>query len=87
MISEGNGKGKIILTDRRMLIVDGVNNVLSFDDGYVLLSTALGDLCVEGEDLKIENLTKERGEISVSGTVSALYYREKTAKKRKRGVE
>ena len=56
MISNENGKGKIIVTDRHSLLVDGVNNVLSFDEGFVLLSTSLGDLAVEGEYLKIENL-------------------------------
>lgn len=76
-------KGKIVVTDRKSTVLDGVENVLSFDEGYILLATSLGELTVEGEGLKIENLSKESGEITVSGRICALYYKDKNMKKRK----
>lgn len=80
---EPQAKGKIIITDRKSTVLDGVENVLSFDESYITLSTSLGELNIEGDGLKIENLSKESGEITVSGRICALYYKEKKSKKRK----
>ncbi len=76
-------KGKITVVDRKSMTLDGVENVLGFDEGYVAISTSLGDVHIEGEGLKIENLSKEKGEILISGRPSAIYYKEKSLKKRK----
>lgn len=80
---DAQAKGKITVTDRKSIVLDGVDNVLSFDENYIALSTSLGELNVEGEGLKIENLSKENGEITVCGRIGALYYKEKNLKKRK----
>ena len=50
-------KGNVKLTDRETLSVDGVVNVGSFDENFVTIATSLGELNVEGESLKIENLS------------------------------
>ena len=78
-----NTHGKITLTDRKTLVLDGVENVASFDESCVLISTALGEVGIEGEGLKIENLSKERGEILICGIVSAIYYKEKPKGRKK----
>ena len=75
------GKGRVLLTDRSELVLDGALGVLSFDEGFVAVKTELGEINVEGEGLRIENLSKEKGEILIRGTVTAIYYK---ASKRQR---
>jgi sporulation protein YabP len=76
-------KGNVKLTDRETLSVDGVVNVGSFDENFVTIATSLGELNVEGESLKIENLSNERGEIFIRGKINAVYYKDKVQKRRK----
>ena len=76
-------KGTVCLKDKKVIVIDGVENVLSFDESYATMSTALGEISVEGSDLKIESLSKEKGEITVKGNIIAFYYKEKPAKKRR----
>ncbi|MBR2465644.1 MAG: YabP/YqfC family sporulation protein [Clostridia bacterium] len=76
-------RGKVTLTDRKTLVIDGVQNVLNFDETYASVSTSLGEVGIEGEDLKIENLSKEKNEVTVCGKISAFYYKEKISKKKR----
>ncbi len=70
---ETNVKAKIILTIGQSFSMEGVNDIRGFDDGYVSLDTASGKITVEGSDLKIESLTKEGGNIFISGNVSGVF--------------
>ena len=78
------GKGSVILRDRCELTVDGIDGVLNFDEAFLTLKSSLGDICVEGEGMKIESLSKEKGEVLIKGTISAIYYKERASKKRGR---
>ena len=71
----------VTLTDRALLTVTGVKDVLSFDDHVVEASTVCGDLTVDGDDLKIASIDIEKGELSLSGKVFGFYYSEKKTKK------
>ncbi len=76
-------RGTVKISDRKNIVIDGVDNVLCFDEAYVSLSTSLGEANIEGEGLKMENLSKEKREVTISGKISAFYYKEKSSKKRK----
>lgn len=64
------------LQNRNVLTVTGVTEIVSFDDAAVMLQTCMGMLTVQGEDLKLKNLSVEGGQAEVRGTVSALIYEE-----------
>lgn len=66
--------GILTVRCRESVKLDGVKNVEGFDEGYVSLSTELGRVVIEGEDLKIESLTKEDGIIYVTGKINGVYY-------------
>ncbi len=83
MDAQEKARGRVVISDRKSIVLDGVDNVLSFDEGYVSISTSLGEANIEGEGLKIESLSKEKGEISVCGRISAFYYKDKASKKKK----
>ena len=65
---------RVTLENRERLTISGVEEVESFDEGTILLSTVLGDLEIQGEGLHIEKLSLDGGDLSVEGTVSALLY-------------
>ena len=64
----------IILEEREQLSVSGVEEVESFDENTILLTTAQGALEIQGEGLQIEKLSLDGGDLRVEGRVSALIY-------------
>ena len=67
---------KGVLDGRSRLSVTGVTDVLSFDEGAVLLRTEMGILTVQGRDLRLKTLSPEGGHVSVEGNVASLVYEE-----------
>lgn len=65
---------QIALDDRRQLSISGVEEVESFDENTIVLSTAQGELEIQGEQLHIEKLSLDGGEMRVEGTINALIY-------------
>ena len=72
----------VILEGRESLTVSGVEEVESFDENTILLTTAHGDLEIQGEGLHIEKLSLDGGDLKVEGQVSALIYQ---TERRERG--
>lgn len=64
------------LENRGRLRVTGVRDVAGFDENAVLLSTALGGLCVRGEGLHIEKIDLEAGRLELRGKLCELSYEE-----------
>ena len=64
------------LRERGFLEMRGVTDVISFDEETIELSTACGNLTVEGDGLHIKVLNLAEGIVSVEGTVAALAYAE-----------
>ena len=71
-----NNIKKQILTvkGREELIMDGVDNVIGFDETGVSLLPTLGKVVVEGHDLKIESLTKSDHTVVIVGVFSGVYF-------------
>ena len=60
------------LEERHRLAVTGVSEVLSFDENEVVMDTALGLLTVEGEQLHVEKLSLDVGELTLEGSIQSL---------------
>ena len=71
---------KLVLDGRNKLSVTGVTDVLSFDEGAVLLRTEMGILTVQGRDLRLKTLSPEGGQVTVEGNVASLVYEETRSK-------
>lgn len=69
---------KLSLTNRRSLSVTGVSDVLSFDIHEILLETDQGMLMVKGDDLHVNRLTLEKGEVDIEGRIDSFTYSEAT---------
>ena len=74
--------GNITLKDRASLFIDGVENVLSFDENTVILQTTLGELTIDGEEMTVSRLSVEEGKIDITGRIYGLFYTDDRVKKR-----
>ena len=70
----------LVLEDRRLLTVSGVADVDSFDEHTVTVFTDMGELTVRGEDLHINRLSVEVGELLLEGKIVALIYQDEAPK-------
>ena len=56
---------KISMVARRKAAMNGVVEVLSFDDREIVLDTTEGMLVIRGEGLHVNRLTVEKGEVDI----------------------
>ncbi len=64
------------LDSRSRLSVSGVREVESFDENAVVLNTVGGLLIVRGENLQLQALSIDGGQVSVHGMIDTLSYQE-----------
>ena len=67
---------RVLLEERGQLVISGVEEVESFDESAIYLTTAQGPLEIQGEGLHIEKLSLDGGDLKVEGRVDALVYGE-----------
>ena len=65
---------KVMLSNRRSGVLNGIIDVLSFDVGEILLETEQGMLMIKGSDLHVNRLSLEQGEIDIEGHIDSLAY-------------
>lgn len=73
------GAHNLILEERGSLTVTGVEDIDSFDDQTVVIYTGLGELTVRGNQLHIERIDLQAGELELQGQVDALTYSDQPA--------
>ena len=64
----------IMMEERSSLTVSGVSDVERFDENEIVMSTSKGTLVVTGENLHIEKLSLDGGDLKVEGDIDALTY-------------
>ena len=67
---------KLMLNNRNVCMVSGVSDVLSFDLAEILLETDQGMLMIKGNNLHVNRLSLEQGEVDVEGQLDSLTYSE-----------
>lgn len=82
---EGAAKHLLHLDGREKLKITGVENVDSFEETCAVLQTGEGLLTVDGENLHIERLDVDKGEVEMDGRVYGLYYTEESPLKKGKG--
>ena len=65
---------KLMINNRKTSTVTGVLDVLSFDLNEILLETEQGMLMVKGNDLHVNRLSVEKGEVDLTGTIDSISY-------------
>ena len=72
----------LTLESRHKAVITGVDDVDSFNEQMVVLSTAAGTLTLLGDGLHISNLNLENGQLLVEGEIAALEYDERSRSSR-----
>lgn len=67
---------KLLMANRKGISLTGILDVISFDLREILLETSEGMLTIKGNDLHINRLSVEKGDLEVEGRVDALLYSE-----------
>lgn len=78
---EPAGHHNLILEDRKILNFTGVTDIENFDDRSIKLYTQLGELVIQGRDLRVNELNVETGSLCVEGDIWSLVYGDKSQKK------
>lgn len=81
-----NRKGsvhKVYLNARKTAVLSGVRDVLSFDAKEVYLETEQGILLIRGDELHVNRLSLEKGEVDVDGRIDSLAYSDKEEPQKK----
>ena len=69
-----HSKPHAIHMDRKKATISGVDELESFSEAEVILNTSAGGLTVEGENLHIEKLNLDDGQVIISGYIFAVVY-------------
>lgn len=67
---------KIEVLDRKVVNLQGVKDVHSFNEDTVILETELGLLTIQGQDLHINNLNVEQSNLNITGNIISFSYSE-----------
>lgn len=71
----------LFLENRKKLTLSGVIEVISFDESKIDLTTSLGNLTIKGEDLKMNKLDVQNGDVIIAGNIGSVVYNGKVSKK------
>ena len=76
-----DNKSNLALEDRKRLTLSGVIEVISFDEQKIDLTTNLGNLTIKGEELKMNKLDVQNGDVIIAGSIASIVYNWKVSKK------
>ena len=79
-------KSSMMLENRKRLSLNGVIEVISFNDEQIILNTSLGTLIIKGEELRMNKLDVQNGDIMITGTVNSYAYINKESKQDKESI-
>ena len=69
---------KLILNNRRTCNLTRINDVLSFDENEIILETEQGMLMIKGNELHVNRLMLDKGEVDVDGRIDSFTYSEQS---------
>lgn len=67
----------ITMEDRERMVVTGVEQVESFNDNTIILTTIKGGMHIKGETLNISKLNLDDGSVKINGKINSVTYTNK----------
>lgn len=71
----------LILKGRKDLSISGVLDVDSFDESMVVAYTELGQLTINGQNLHINRIDLDSGDLDLEGNIASLEYIDNAAER------
>lgn len=84
MNNEMNPEQNVLMLNRSRMELSGITDVESFTDENILAVSYLGDISIDGEDLKIESFSAESGKLIVNGKFDGFCYFGNESKRRRK---
>ena len=69
-----NQKHCVRLEQRENIFITGVNDVISFNEDMIVIDTQMGVLVIGGQNLHVNKLNLDDGELCVDGEINSLSY-------------
>lgn len=70
------------MVDRKVCIISGVTDTISFQPEEAIMVTTLGELRIKGKELHVKQLSIESGTVEIEGTFDAVIYGKIQGKKK-----
>ena len=70
---------RVLMNNRQTGNFSGVLDVLSFDVSEILLETEQGMLMIRGNELHVNRLTLDKGEVDIDGRIDSFVYSDTAA--------
>ena len=67
-------KHNLTLKGRKELNIDGVKEVISYNENKIFLQTNMGGLELKGSDLNIQQLNLDNSSINITGHIDLIQY-------------
>lgn len=67
-------KHSVKLEQRENIFITGVNDVISFNEDMIVIDTKMDVLVIGGQNLHVNKLNLDDGELSVDGEINSLSY-------------
>ena len=74
---------RAVIENRKEISLWGIENVVSFDENFVVLDSFDTVITLDGSGLQIVKMDVDSGEITVTGQINGLVYSDKKSKTRK----
>lgn len=71
---DANPYHNLILKDRKYLEISGVKQIEHFDEEEFLIESVQGWIEIEGNELVLDKLDKERGDVLIKGNIESISY-------------
>ncbi|APC42387.1 sporulation protein YabP [Clostridium estertheticum] len=79
-------KSNLTLENRRKLTINGVIEVINFNENQILLNTDVGIMMVKGQELKMNKLDVQNGDVIITGKVDSFVYMSDKGKVKKDSI-
>ena len=79
-------RSNLVLENRKKLVINGVIEVINFNENKILLNTDVGTMIVRGQELKMNKLDVQNGDVVMTGKVDSFEYTSDKSKVKKDSI-
>ncbi|MEK6263939.1 MAG: sporulation protein YabP [Clostridium sp.] len=79
-------KSNLMLENRNKLNISGIIEVINFNENQILLNTNVGTMIIKGQDLKMNKLDVQNGDVVITGKVDSFVYTSGISKDKKDSI-
>ena len=76
----------LMLENRKKLTINGVIEVINFNENQIFLNTDVGTMIVKGQELKMNKLDVQNGDVIITGKVDSFVYTSDKVKAKKDSI-